>query len=369
MNILFLCGSAEPGKDGVGDYTRRLCGELIRTGHMAQIVSLCDKHVVSFITQNQVIEETPVIVRRIPITTSYNLRLAWTQEIVKEVAPDWISLQFVPNGFNHKGLPLWLPVFLKKINADSRNHIMFHELAFPNNSIKNRCIRFLQIQIIKLIVFNFKPNVINTHTPYYLKLLSSLKIIAYPLSLFSNIPKINSIENSTNSNIFKLGLFSKIIYSEQINKILENLTNLLIKENKLFEIILLGGTKQDAQNFKNSVINNNKIKAQVVIKGFLSNNELSIELQKLNIGLTPVSNHLLGKSGSVSAFLEHGISIIAPIISDENGFNEIGFFDEKTKKYIIQDLTNFDVVSIEKTSIKINSVEDVSFIFINYLEG
>ena len=164
-------------------------------------------------------------------------------------------------------------------------------------------------------------------------------------------------------------MFSKIIYSEQINKILENLTNLLIKENKLFEIILLGGTKQDAQNFKNSVINNNKIKAQVVIKGFLSNNELSIELQKLNIGLTPVSNHLLGKSGSVSAFLEHGISIIAPIISDENGFNEIGFFDEKTKKYIIQDLTNFDVVSIEKTSIKINSVEDVSFIFINYLEG
>ena len=44
MNILFICGSAEPGKDGVGDYTRRLCGELLRTGHRTRILALCDNH-------------------------------------------------------------------------------------------------------------------------------------------------------------------------------------------------------------------------------------------------------------------------------------------------------------------------------------
>lgn len=27
MTILFLCGSLEPGRDGVGDYTRRLAGD------------------------------------------------------------------------------------------------------------------------------------------------------------------------------------------------------------------------------------------------------------------------------------------------------------------------------------------------------
>ena len=42
MNILFICGSAEQSKDGVGDYTRRLCGALIRLGHNAQILSICD---------------------------------------------------------------------------------------------------------------------------------------------------------------------------------------------------------------------------------------------------------------------------------------------------------------------------------------
>ena len=30
MNLLFICGSLEPGKDGVGDYIRRLSSELLQ---------------------------------------------------------------------------------------------------------------------------------------------------------------------------------------------------------------------------------------------------------------------------------------------------------------------------------------------------
>ena len=32
MKIVFICGCLEPGKDGVGDYTRRLSAELIDHG-------------------------------------------------------------------------------------------------------------------------------------------------------------------------------------------------------------------------------------------------------------------------------------------------------------------------------------------------
>lgn len=45
MNILFICGSIEMGKDGVGDYTRRLAGEFIRLGHKASIVAINDRFV------------------------------------------------------------------------------------------------------------------------------------------------------------------------------------------------------------------------------------------------------------------------------------------------------------------------------------
>lgn len=367
MNILFLCGSIEPGKDGVGDYTRRLCGELIKTGHKVQIVSLCDKQADHYFNQTQFIEENKVKVNRIPKATCFNKRLEWTKEIIKKEAPDWISLQYVPSSFNQKGLPFWLPFFLKKINSDSKNQIMLHELAYPNNSLKNKCIRYVQKKIIKLIVHSFKPNVVNTHTPNYIKILSHIKVNALPLPLFSNIPNISNTRIRKKSNVFKLGLFSKIIYTEEINKTLENLTNTLTKENKLFEIILLGGKIEDGQKFKNSVTNNAKIKANIIITGFLTVEELSNELNKLDVGLTPVSNHLLGKSGSVSAFLEHGISVIAPIISDKNGFSEIGFFDEKAKNYIIQDISKIDTMAFNKTNVKINSVEEIASIFINNL--
>jgi hypothetical protein len=108
IKILFLCGSAEPGKDGVGDYTRCLCGELNRTGHEAQILSLCDKQATGFVTQTQVSEKTAVTVRRIPIATSNKQRLVWTQEILKNETSDWISLQFVTFSYDPKGLPFWL---------------------------------------------------------------------------------------------------------------------------------------------------------------------------------------------------------------------------------------------------------------------
>ena len=42
MKIIFLCGSLEPGRDGVGDYVLLLSGELVRQGHQASIIALND---------------------------------------------------------------------------------------------------------------------------------------------------------------------------------------------------------------------------------------------------------------------------------------------------------------------------------------
>src|SRR6187431_2304146 len=99
MKIIFFCGSAEPGKDGVGDYTRRFCGELIRKGHEVQILALCDYQVISFTADHQDVEKTTVLVNRIPISTANSQRFIWSQDILNEFQPDWISLQFVPYSF------------------------------------------------------------------------------------------------------------------------------------------------------------------------------------------------------------------------------------------------------------------------------
>ena len=111
MKILFICGSIEPGKDGVGDYTRRLCGELIRIGHEVQILSLCDFQVASFISDSQETEAKKVVANRIPKATSNKQRILWSQDVLNKFEPDWISLQYVPYSFNPKGLPFWFLLF------------------------------------------------------------------------------------------------------------------------------------------------------------------------------------------------------------------------------------------------------------------
>src|ERR1043166_8574031 len=45
MRIAFLCSSADPGRDGVGDYTRMLASECVRKGHECCIVALHERHV------------------------------------------------------------------------------------------------------------------------------------------------------------------------------------------------------------------------------------------------------------------------------------------------------------------------------------
>ena len=45
MKIMFICGSLEPGKDGVGDYTRRLCAHLKKHHIEVGILAYNDKFI------------------------------------------------------------------------------------------------------------------------------------------------------------------------------------------------------------------------------------------------------------------------------------------------------------------------------------
>ena len=118
MKILFLCGSIEPGKDGVGDYTRRLSGELLRNGHKVKIISLMDNNVNTYKEEIQITDNNLAInTKRIPKESSIAERKAYVKQILNEEGVDWISLQYVPHSFNDKGLPFWLPNFLKQFKG------------------------------------------------------------------------------------------------------------------------------------------------------------------------------------------------------------------------------------------------------------
>jgi hypothetical protein len=326
MKILFLCGSAEPGKDGVGDYTRSLCSELIRTGHQGQILSLCDKEVSSFLTQTQVAGGIPVLVSRIPMASSNKLRLEWSQEVLKEVAPDWISLQYVPYSFQPKGLALWLPNFLRKLKGNHQWHVMFHEMWVGISVIspfKHKITGFFQHYIAKQLVNSVVPSSVTTSNILYQLVLEKGGILAKIIPLFSSISKVDVdvefkkdlyynlkiSEEELNQYLF-VGVFGFIYPEANIEKVLNELLLRARTKNEKLVFVSFGRIGTDGEKEIERLANCFSENIQFINYGALSEKRISTLLQLLDIGISCTPSQHLGKSSIFAAMKFHGLEVL-----------------------------------------------------------
>lgn len=309
MRILFICGSAEPGKDGVGDYTRRMCGGLIRNNQDAQIISLCDHEATSFTkSSNQMVEQTTVIVHRIPVSASNNQRFIWLQEVVNNFQPDWISLQFVPYSFNPKGLPFWLPTFFKKIKGNHKWHIMFHELWLgidKESSFKHKCIGKLQQRIVKKLVHQIQPRFNTTQNKLYQFFLQSHKIDADLLPICGNIPL--TAEKKEQSDFIQFVLFGTIHPGAPFNDFIEDLKANLTKFKKPIKFVFIGKNGAELTTFT-TILDKYKISHEVL--GIQPENVISQVLVNSDFGISTTPYFQTEKSGVYAAYREHQIRTI-----------------------------------------------------------
>jgi hypothetical protein len=312
MKILFLCGSVEPGKDGVGDYTRRLAGELIRKGHRAVILSLCDKHVNCLLSETQISEETPVKVWRIPKATHYNQRLPITQEIVKEVAPDWISLQFVPYGFDSKGLPFWLLRFLKQLKGFHQWHIMFHELWLgieKESSLKNKFIGCVQLKLIKFMMTSLSFIVIHTQSKLHLHYLNKHKIATSLLPLFGNIPVLKMTKQTEAEAELQLVIFGTIHHGALISLVdfIVDAKKMMKANSRTYKFIFIG---RNGTSINNLIQKLQEHTISFDIMGELNEIEISKHLSKAFYGISTTPYKISEKSGAIAAMKEHGLNVL-----------------------------------------------------------
>lgn len=308
MKILFICGSAEHGKDGVGDYTRRLCGELIRMGHNVQILSICDFQVTSFSREFQEIEGTKVEVNRIPVAASNSQRLIWSQNCINYFKPEWISLQYVPYSFNPKGLPFWLPSFLKKLKGNHKLHIMFHELWLgidSESSYRHRCIGKLQQLIINKIIHTTRTQCVNTQNKLYQFFLQSHNIDAHILPICGNIP-MTAAKNQANK-FTQIVLFGTIHPGAPFKDFIDDLEGCKSKLNKPIKFVFIGNNGSELSNYI-KVLENNNIKYEVL--GIQTESIISQVLIDSDYGISTTPYFQTEKSGVYAAYKEHQINTI-----------------------------------------------------------
>lgn len=383
MKILFLCGSLESSKDGVGDYTRRLAGELVRQGHIVHLIALHDHHIPVPSENSQFDFETEIKCNRLPTDLTWNEKTLQVQKIIDNFNPQWISVQYVPHSYHSKGLPFGLWKLLNSLNVGkSKWHLMLHELwvgELKSEGIKLQCIRYLEQIILDRIIKCINPSIIHTSNHLYKSyLFYRLNFISDILPVFSNIPEIN-----TNNNFFTL--------DEEIKKIINNrndyfiVTNFgsyyhkwwnltksipsfisLAKNNKKKLVLASLGKLSIAEKkyWKDLSLNQS---VEVLFLGIQSEQQINIWLKKytdLSVVTTPYL--LLGKSGAFQAMKLFKV----PVITLYKNFNyriPILFNESESDFYFLDD-KNKIVKNTEKTDIN-SSLENVAYQFLQALQS
>jgi len=184
MRIVFICGSLDPGKNGVGDYARNLAAECTRQGHSCMLVSINDCKNDTYTSDSLVIRRNKAL-----LTGPENQRI----QVVKTISdwrPDWISLQFVCFAFHPKGFLYRLQRFTRLLPDNISRHLMLHELWVlntPQQKLKLRLLGCIQRPQILRLIRNWKPRVTHTSNAYYQALLRKQRVNVEILPLFGNL--------------------------------------------------------------------------------------------------------------------------------------------------------------------------------------
>lgn len=313
MKIIFVCGCLEPGRDGVGDYSRRLAGELNKQGHKAALISLYDKFQKGISESEQGQEETAISCLRLGNDISTNIRFYQARMWIDKVNPEWLSLQYVPFSFHPKGMPLGLSQKLVEIGRGKLWHIMFHELWLgmeKGSSFKMIIWGGVQRGIINKLLFKLKPKVIHTQSRLHRAQLAKLGIDAELLPLFGNIPaniNCNRKQDVSSKRKINMVIFGTIQSDAPIKTFAKEVAH-YEKKNKVRITLTIMGHCHPEQKRWISIWEAEGLEVEFL--GEQPFKCVSEVLQRASIGIGTTAFANIEKSGSVAAMLEHGLRVI-----------------------------------------------------------
>ena len=322
MNIVFICASAEPGRDGVGDYTRRLASACADLGHRCLILALNDRHVNASSTELHGEMRT---VCRWSANLPWWVRIAAARDRISRFGPNWISWQMVSYGFQPKGILGPEVMQLARELRAPRMHVMLHEIWIglaQGDSFWSRIIGWRQRRALLRFLQIVAPDQLNTSNQTYVSALSRHGCTASVLPLFSNIP-IASVSPTqcaetlarhlppASANRKRLvgvtfGTLHRQWQPEAAARLLQSAADRQNREPVLLAIGRIGPNGAAIlERIKSAGIT-------VAVTGELPVEEVSCLLQAADLGIAPHPTALIRKSGVVAAMLDHGLPVLMP---------------------------------------------------------
>jgi len=322
MKIAFICSSAEPGRDGVGDYTRRLAAACAEQGWQCLILALGDRHVNASSTELSGPSRT---VCRWSTALPWWVRMAAARDRITRFEPDWISWQMVGYGYDPKGVLGPEVLQLARELRAPRLHVMLHEIWIgiaQGDSFWTRISGWKQRRALLAFLRAVSPDRLHTSNQTYVAALARHKFAASLLPLFSNIPVVPasprdcvaalerhlpaSIDGKERMICVTFGTLHRQWQPDATAALLKATAARQDREPALIAIGRIGPHGPEIlERIKDAGIT-------VVTTGELPPGEVSCLLQGANLGIAPHPRALIRKSGVVAAMLDHGLPILMP---------------------------------------------------------
>lgn len=316
MKVAFLCGALEPGKDGVGDYTDRLAGELARQGHQVGLIAIHDAYVEEEIQNFAESDNVQYSRLRLPASWSPEQRFERAEKWLELFNPEWLSVQFVPFSFQKKGLIFGLKKKLTRLTQNRKCHLMFHELWVgmkDDSSWKMRIWGWVQRQLIQDLIYGLKPEVMQTQSQLYQAQLAKYKHAVGYLPLFGNIAVSQKVSipktRSLDANVSPLVMIHfGMIYPNAPIAIFADEVSHYAKKHQVEIILKIVGRSGNEQELW--IAEWKKAGLQMELLGEQSPEIISRHMASASVGIATTAYALIEKSGSVAALREHHLRVI-----------------------------------------------------------
>lgn len=326
LRLTLICGSLEPGRDGVGDYCIRLAQALTAQGVCVSLLALSDHYVSQSSAQNGQI-------LRLPAHWSSDRRLSLAARALEKWAPDWTSLQFVSWNHGPKGIVTREAALLRRLLQGHRLHLMMHE-PWVTGSLEHIPSRFrrlrrallgmLQKHSIAALIRSLQPKLINTSNAVYQNLLADIGVDAKQLPLFGNVDVLppgdwvamrDLVRESAGvdlpykrDDVLLAGIFGALRPCP-----VEPALVALVAASAGRRVVLLSiggagtGGHQRLDEWKAHVPG-----LEVGMTGRLPAVAVSSVLGHLSVAISLHPASVVGRSGTAAALLEHGVPVICP---------------------------------------------------------
>ena len=309
MKIVFLTDSITLGESGVGDYSLHLCSAL-NAQHIDAVVE-------------------PLGAPGSSLRDSLLYR-------IRHADPDWLSFQFVPYSYAHRGLVGARTFPWHALRGRVGTHVMFHELWIGSHrgaSLQERLMGVLQRRGIQRFMSILRPDIIHCGNSLYSAMLHQAGLDNRLLPLFGNIPittfNIDPYEAllasfdavRTRSGWIVAALFGSIYPSINLSTALRWLQKLCFRTGQRLCVISLGLSRTAEATFAQLT---NQMSSEgspiFLVKGCMEPSSLSSFIYWADCGLATTPFNVIEKSGSAIAFAEHGV----PVIVMDAGSDVIG---------------------------------------------